>query len=65
MEKPDFTWIQILNYIAYENVRSSGICNMFDPNAQIAAGLSNEDYVFVMKNYDALRAQYEDEHKGE
>ena len=46
---------QIADYVAYERVRASSKYNMFDPRAMAASGLDQEAYLFVMKNYDALR----------
>jgi len=43
-------------WMAYEEVRASGLFNMFDPNARISTGLAREEFLFVMKNYDALKA---------
>lgn len=55
MEK--FTDQQIADYRSYESVRASGMFNMFDPRAQVMAGLSKDEYTFVMKNFTALRLQ--------
>jgi len=54
-----FTKKQIRDWKAYEKVRSGGRYNMFDPRAKMAAGLSREDYLFVMSNYDKLKEQAE------
>ena len=53
--KAPFTFEQLMAYRAYEEVRRRGLFNMFDPNARLSTGLSREDYMFVMKNYDQLR----------
>jgi len=50
-----FTFIQINNWKKYEKVRMSGRYNMWFPEAQAAAGLSKEDYIFCIKNYSELR----------
>jgi hypothetical protein len=50
----------IRNYQAYERVRSRGTYNMFDSRARIATGLTKEDYLFVMENYDTLHAMTEE-----
>ena len=50
----EFTFIEINNWRAYEHVLSRGRWNMFDPQARIATGLTNEEYSFTMKNYDKL-----------
>lgn len=48
-------------YLAYEKVRRSGLYNMFDPNARALTGLSKEDYVWVMENYNELNELYNEE----
>lgn len=53
-----FTKTQLKHYAAYERVRQSGQYNMWDPHARLAAGLTKEDYVFVMENFTALRDAY-------
>lgn len=60
-----FTFIQIQNYLTYEDVRSRGAYNMFDPRARQITGLSREDYIFVMDNYLALEAQHAAEQQAE
>lgn len=50
-----FTPEQISNWLDYEEVRQSGRFNMFDPWARRAAGLTAEEYSFVMKNFSALK----------
>ena len=54
-----FTDAQKSNWQDYEAVRQSGVYNMFDPRARRAAGLNAEEYVFVMRNYAALKAACE------
>lgn len=49
---------QLDSFAAYEKVRQSGEYNMFDWRAQEASGLDRDDYMFVMKNYSALKEQY-------
>lgn len=56
-----FNKFQMECFKAYEGVRASGEFNMFDRRAQYAAGLEKEDFLFVMKNYAALKAQYDKE----
>jgi hypothetical protein len=46
-------------YRAYERVRASSRFNMYDPRAQQAAGLRQDEYVFVMSNYEALKAAHD------
>jgi len=50
-----FTDKQMKDFIAYRKVQLGGKYNMFDPRATRATGLSESEYVFVMKNYTALR----------
>lgn len=52
-----FNDVQIENWRAFEDVRSSGAFNMYDPAAIECSGLEKEDYQFVMRNYDALKEQ--------
>lgn len=42
----------------YENVRSGGQWNMFDPNARAATGLSSDEFLDVIDNYKALKQAY-------
>ena len=53
-----FTPEQLKHYAAYERVRQSGRFNMFDPRARFATGLNQEQYHFVINNFEALRQQY-------
>jgi len=50
-----FTEQQLKNWRAFEDVRSGGYYNMFDPRARQATGLSSEDYVFVTRNFSELK----------
>ena len=50
-----FTPEQIQNWQAYESVRVSGDFNMFAPQAFQAAGLTRDEHLFCMANYDALK----------
>ena len=52
----EFNDIQINQWRAYERVRVSGRHNMFAPQALAATRLSEEEYAFVMRNFDALRS---------
>lgn len=45
-------------YLAYENVRESGIYNMFDSRAIDLTGLHKEKYIEIMKRYDELTKQF-------
>jgi len=51
-----FTADQTQQYMAYERVRKGGKFNMFDPRARKATKLSEDEFIFVMRNYSALRA---------
>ena len=45
---------------AYEEVRASGVTNMFDTKTVSEySGLSKEDIVFVMDNYGELSDKYD------
>lgn len=50
-----FTKKQINNYKSYEIIRTSGIYNMFSPQARLSTGLTKEEYLFVMSNYKELK----------
>ena len=50
-----FTPQQLENWRAYESVRDEGNWNMWAPQAIEATGLNKADYLFVMKNFDALK----------
>jgi hypothetical protein len=54
-----FTDQQLKNWAAYEKVRLSAEFNMFDRRAAVAAGLRQEEHLFCMENYSALKAAYE------
>lgn len=56
-----FTLIQMLQFAAYEKVRSRGRYNMFDPAAMKSSGLDRDQYLFVMENFEALQAQSKEE----
>jgi len=51
-----FTAQQIKNFRAFVKVQKSNRYNMLDPRAAQAAGLTADEMVFVMDNYDALEA---------
>jgi hypothetical protein len=59
--KNKFSPDQIQMYLAYETVRVSGLFNMFDPRAREATGLTKEDFLFVMGQFNSLRQQFEEE----
>ena len=51
--------ISILDYIKYEDIRESGVTNMFDLRNVIAlTGLSKEQIMYIMKNFDKLEEKY-------
>lgn len=52
-----FTAKQLQDFIVYRKVQLSGMDNMFDPRAVRATGLSESEYIFVMKNYEALKRE--------
>lgn len=57
INKPkEFTAAQLSDWEDYEEVRQSGVYNMFDPRARRLTGLDEGRYGFVMKNYSALKA---------
>ena len=45
-------------FLDYEEVRMSGNYNMFDSRARIESGLTEEQYLYVMKNYKRLANLY-------
>ena len=51
-----FTDKQLADFAAYVRVQESNRYNMFDPRAAQAAGLTRDEMVFVMDNYEALEA---------
>lgn len=56
-----YTSQQIENWRAYEAVRVSGAHNMLSHAARLAAGLTSEQHLFVIKNYAELKAAAEKE----
>lgn len=51
----NFTKQQINHFKSYEMVRSSGAYNMLSPQARLATCLDKDEYIFVQKNYSALK----------
>jgi hypothetical protein len=52
--------ICILDYIKYEDVRQSGVTNMFDVrNVTALTGLSKEQIMYIMQNYSELKDKYD------
>jgi len=56
-----FTPEQMKHFEAYEDVRARGHFNMFDPRARMITGLSREDFLFVMDNFEALQHQHREQ----
>jgi hypothetical protein len=54
-----FTTEQLLHFEAYEQVRESAEYNMFDLRAAQAAGLTRDQHIFVMENYNALKLAFQ------
>jgi hypothetical protein len=52
-----FTAKQLQDFKAYRKVQLGGKWNMFDSQARLATGLSESEYIFVMKNYTALKKE--------
>ena len=51
--------ISILDYIKYEDVRKSGVTNMFDiTTVKSITGLSKEQIIYIMKNFSELEEKY-------
>ena len=50
-----FTKQQLDNWRTYEDVRQEGQFNMLSPQARELTGLSQEEYLFVLKNFSYLR----------
>ena len=57
MTAAPFTLEQLEHFKRYVNVQEKGKWNMLDPRAQRATGLTREQYLFVIENYDALSKQ--------
>lgn len=57
-----FTAEQLDDWKAYEEVRSGGRYNMItDRGALLASGLTRDQYLFVIKHYEALMKAVEKE----
>lgn len=59
-----FTKERIMQFNNFEEVRSEGQFNMFSRDAREATGLEKDDYIFVMKNYPALKKAAEEFNHG-
>jgi hypothetical protein len=55
----NYTEQEIKNWRRYEEVRSEGLYNMINRDAQEATGLSRGDYFFTLRNYSGLKAAAE------
>lgn len=51
-----FTADDLRDWQAYEEVRKSGRHNMYSSAAQEETGLTDDRYVFVMRNFSELKA---------
>lgn len=62
-----FTLQQIEHFRAYKKVQKSNRYNMMEPAAVTATGLTDDEHLFVIENYAALRkaAQRIDSHVSE
>ena len=49
-----FTPERLSDWLAYERVRKSGKYNMYDKRARQKAGLTGEQYSFVMEHFSDL-----------
>ena len=51
--------ICILDFIKYLDCRDSGVTNMFDlRNVTALTGLSKEQIIYIIKNFDKLEEKY-------
>jgi len=51
--------ICILDFIKYLDVQKSGVTNMFDVrNVMALTGLSKEQIIYIMENYNELDKKY-------
>ena len=51
-----FTDKQIENFTEFEGVRISGVINMFDARSGCEmTGMTKEEWIFCMSNYDELK----------
>jgi len=52
--------ISILDFMKYEDVRQSGVTNMFDVrNVTALTGLNKEEIMYIMQNYSELQEKYQ------
>jgi len=50
---------------SYRGVQTSGMYNMFDPNAREMTELTKNEWLYIMKNYSELETKYEGELQDE
>ena len=51
--------VDMLDFVKYLDVRDSGVTNMFDlRNVTALTGLSKEQIMYIMKNFDKLEEKY-------
>ena len=56
----DYTKVKVTEeqFHKYENVRISGVYNMFDPRARLTSGLPEHIYFAIIKNYNELSERF-------
>ena len=51
--------VDMLDFVKYLDVRDSGVTNMFDlRNVTALTGLSKEQIMYIMNNFDELSKKY-------
>ena len=51
--------VDMLDFVKYLDVRDSGVTNMFDlRNVTALTGLSKEQIIYIIKNFDKLEEKY-------
>ena len=45
----------------FTDVQSTGMFNMFDPNARMCTSLTKNEWIDIMKNYNELSDKYKGE----
>ena len=48
------------DFYAFADVRRSGEYNMLDPNARMAAGLSKEKWIEIIRQYEEYENKYKE-----
>tara|TARA_R100000808_G_C2115213_1_gene128059 strand:- start:119 stop:289 length:171 start_codon:yes stop_codon:yes gene_type:complete len=43
----------------YRDVQDSGMFNMFSPRAREMTSLTKDEWIYILKNYNKLKKQYE------